>query len=90
MTKIIERIVESDGSPNQKNDLWIHDTGEGPVLKHFSGDKWKPILGGGGGDVSDAVKFIPQDLTETQKEQVRENIGLDAVAYMGDIVGTVN
>lgn len=45
--------------------------------------------GAGGGSDPDAVKFTPQDLSDTQKEQVKENIGLGAVAYMGNIIGTI-
>ena len=87
--KVIERIIESQGAPGTC-DLWIKETQNGPTLYRWSGGEWKPILGGGGGDSSEAVRFVPQDLTESQKEQARENIGLEAVAYMGEIVGSVN
>ena len=89
--KVIERIIESEGSPAQKNDLWIHTIGDKSTLEHYSGGKWKPLAGdgGGGGSDPDAVKFTPQELSEEQKEQVKENIGLGAVAYIGNIVGTI-
>lgn len=45
--------------------------------------------GGGGGSDPEAVKFTPQDLSADQKSQARSNIGLGAVAYMGNIVGTI-
>lgn len=89
--KVIERIIESEGSPTQQNDLWIHNQAEGATLNRFHNGKWEPLLGGGGsGDDPDAVKFTPQSLTDAQQSQARENIGLGAVAYMGDVVGTVN
>ena len=90
--KVIERVIESEGSPTQRNDLWIHNEEHGATLNHWHNGKWEPILGGGEGPSEDpnAVKFTPQSLTDAQQSQARENIGLGAVAYMGDVVGTVN
>ena len=52
MKKVIERIVESPGAPNE-NDLWLN----GKVLKKFQNGEWVTISGGGGGssasDLSD-------------------------------------
>ena len=90
MMKIIERTIESEGAPNNLNDLWLHPVGDNLTIKHYHNGKWRSVLGGGGsGSDTDAVKFIPQDLSDTQKEQVKENIGLGAVAYMGNIIGTI-
>lgn len=48
MKKVIERIVESPGAPNE-NDLWLNGT----TLKKFQNGEWVAISGGnsdGGGD----------------------------------------
>ena len=51
MKKVIERIVESPGAPNE-NDLWLN----GNELKRFKNGEWVAISGGnsGGGDDSDS------------------------------------
>lgn len=41
MKKVIERIVESDGAPNE-NDLWLNGT----ALKKFQNGEWAVISGG--------------------------------------------
>lgn len=43
MKKVIERIVESPGAPNE-NDLWLNGT----TLKKFQNGEWVTISGGGG------------------------------------------
>lgn len=88
--KIIERIIEQPGVPGNVNDLWIQTSTPESVLRHFRNGRWVPISGsGGGGSDPNAVKFTPQDLSADQKSQARSNIGLGAVAYMGNIVGTI-
>lgn len=48
MKKVIERIVESPGAPNE-NDLWLN----GKTLKKFQNGEWVAISGGDGSDGSD-------------------------------------
>ena len=53
MKKVIERIVESPGAPNE-NDLWLN----GKTLKRFQNGEWVAISGGnsdGGGDSASSL-----------------------------------
>ena len=63
MKKVIERIVESPGAPNE-NDLWLNGT----TLKKFQNGEWVAISGGGGGgsasglsDMTDVDISSPSD-----------------------------
>ncbi len=47
MKKVIERIVEGPGAPNE-NDLWLNGT----TLKKFQNGEWVAISGGGEGSAS--------------------------------------
>lgn len=45
--RVLERIVESLGSPNE-NDLWLHKVDGKPQLDAHFGDKWEKVSGSGG------------------------------------------
>ena len=55
MKKVIERIVESSGAPNE-NDLWLNGT----TLKRFQNGEWVAISGGnsGGGDSDFDIQIV--------------------------------
>lgn len=56
MKKVIERIVESPGAPNE-NDLWLNGT----TLKKFQNGQWVTISGGnsgGGGDSDSDIQIV--------------------------------
>ena len=59
MKKVIERIVESPGAPNE-NDLWLNGT----TLKKFQNGEWVAISGGnsggdgGGGDSDSDIQIV--------------------------------
>lgn len=56
MKKVIERIVESSGAPNE-NDLWLNGT----TLKKFHNGEWVTISGsnsGGGGDSDSDIQIV--------------------------------
>lgn len=61
MKKVIERIVESPGAPNE-NDLWLN----GKTLKKFQNGQWVAISGGGsdsggegdGGDSDSDIQIV--------------------------------
>lgn len=76
--KVIERIVKSQGQP-QDNDLWLDDSNDSLVLKAKNRGEWQTVAGGGGGGGSTegAVSYSEaQTLTDTQKMQARANQGL--------------
>lgn len=77
MSKIIERIVKSIGSPSE-NDLWLKKDGQELSLNAYDNGEWKLVAGGGGGggDATDAIKYTEQTLTEDQQMQARKNQGL--------------
>ena len=77
MSKIIERIVKSIGSPSE-NDLWLKEDGQDLSLNAYDNGEWKLVVGGGGGggDATDAIKYTEQTLTEEQQMQARKNQGL--------------
>lgn len=79
MSKIIERIVKSIGSPSE-NDLWLKKDGQDLSLNAYDNGEWKLVAGGGGGggDATDAIKYTEQTLTEDQQMQARKNQGLYA------------
>ena len=55
MKKVIERIVDSSGAPNE-NDLWLNGT----TLKKFQNGEWIAISGGnsGGGDSDSGIQIV--------------------------------
>ena len=85
MKKVIERIVESPGAPNE-NDLWLNGT----TLKKFQNGEWVAISGGGSGsgDSSSSapavinvpgtfsgVRFVPElDASGKQEDTSRESV----------------
>lgn len=56
--KVIERIVESPGAPNE-NDLWLN----GKTLKKFQNGEWVAISGGGGGSASSLSDMTDVDIS---------------------------
>lgn len=58
MKKVIERIVESPGAPNE-NDLWLN----GKTLKKFQNGEWVAISGGNSGGGGDSASSL-SDMTD--------------------------
>lgn len=58
MKKVIERIVESPGAPNE-NDLWLN----GKTLKKFQNGEWVAISGGGSGSASSLSDMTDVDVS---------------------------
>ena len=58
MKKVIERIVESPGAPNE-NDRWLN----GKTLKKFQNGEWVAISGGNSGGGGDSASSL-SDMTD--------------------------
>lgn len=70
--KVIERIVESEGSPSQSNDLWLQPQGGNVSLKYFHNGKWTTITGGDAHVVSsDDVETIVS-LTQAEFDNIQD------------------
>ena len=63
MKKVIERIVESPGAPNE-NDLWLNGT----TLKKFQNGEWIPVGGSMGESEEYTIAQALNDLNERIKE----------------------
>jgi len=68
--KIIERIVESDGSPNQTNDLWLKASGDNVALKYFFNGEWRSITDGSSVSSDDVDRII--SLTQSEYDGLPE------------------
>lgn len=66
--RIIERIVESEGSPNQVNDLWLKANGDNVALKYFHNGKWTTITGGSSVSSDDVDRIV--SLTQSEYDGI--------------------
>lgn len=100
VTAVEDKIPSSASSSNQLADKSFVNSGlstkqatlqSGTNIKTINGES---ILGSGNivaGDPN-AVKYVAQSLTESQKEQARANIAAasaTAVCYLGDVIETI-
>ena len=83
--KILERIVARLSAPHE-TDIWLDISQDPAVLKYYDGGEWKPIAGGGGGDATNAVLYVEQSLSTSQKAQARENIDALGESEVADIL----
>lgn len=71
MKKVIERIVESPGAPNE-NDLWLN----GKTLKKFQNGEWVAISGGNSGCGEGGESYKLPVASDTQLGGVKVGEGL--------------
>lgn len=91
MKKVIERIVESPGAPNE-NDLWLNGT----TLRKFQNGQWVAISGGGS-DSSDSdsgdgsFEQVQSDWAQsddTQVDYIKNKPTIPGVLFVqGDLTG---
>lgn len=56
------------------------------VFKYLNANGQWEIIGSTGGDAKEVIKYIPQELTEDQKAQARDNIGAEDIVAINSAI----